>query len=306
MSLFPPWNPQTSHAHLLNSPNPPSSCGRGVKADGGDDGRQPDEGGQLHGARHLGRAPSHSLLARLGREALLAARVLHAHLPLWQDPPQTVAPSPRWLSSVNGSLIKTNSRLCSDSSVIWSLRFSPVNGMSHHWILSVFSLGIGRHTVPRHYHSGAIDYIICIGCVSATFAPWPAQVCCYCSCVSVTLLHIAGRLLPRRVFVLHKMSSNCQYAGRLWVVRGGLEVKGEPRLSKVRVASSNVRDYTMPPVPVKHLAISTVDLDSADTHAAHALARYAEASSCLSLWVVQGDPPERRRQGLQLGELQPW
>lgn len=72
-------------------------------------------------------------------------------------------------------------------------------------------------------------------------------------------------------------------------------------------------DYTRLPVLVKHLALSAVDLDSADTHAAPALPRTTEASSFLSRAETLQSSAQlssarqrARRRGLQLDELQPW
>lgn len=42
--------------------------------------RGSDEGGELHGARRVRAAAPHPLLARLGRQAVLAAHVVHAQL----------------------------------------------------------------------------------------------------------------------------------------------------------------------------------------------------------------------------------
>lgn len=70
----------------------------------------------------------------------------------------------------------------------------------------------------------------------------------------------------------------------------GFEVKGETRLSKARVVSSNVVDYTMPLVLVKHLALSAVDLDSADTQAGGSGS--PSFNSSLKWSELCGDPPQ--------------
>lgn len=72
---------------------------------------------------------------------------------------------------------------------------------------------------------------------------------------------------------IHRKAGGCQRA---------FEVKGETQLSKAGVVTSNVVDYTMPSVLVKHLALSTVDLDSADKQAAPALPCSTEVLSCWS------------------------
>lgn len=48
----------------------------------------PDEGGQLHGARHLSPSSSYSLLPRMGRQILLVANVVHAELHLRPNIPK--------------------------------------------------------------------------------------------------------------------------------------------------------------------------------------------------------------------------